>query len=60
MSPVYEAVMLCVPYVVGVQEQVATPLRTLVVPHALIVVPPSMKFTVPEVEEGPVTVADNV
>ena len=52
--------MLRVPAVEGVHVHDATPLRTLVVPHAPIVTPPSMKFTVPEVDDGPVTVAVSV
>ena len=52
--------MLCDPYVVGVHVHDASPLRTLVVPQALIVTPPSMNLTVPEVDEGPVTVAVSV
>jgi hypothetical protein len=59
VSPLNVAVMLWSPIVVGLQEQVATPLRTLVVPHALNVTPSSMNFTVPVVEEGPVTVASS-
>ena len=59
MSPLYVAVMLYVPCAVGDHEHEATPLMTLVVPHALSVVPPLMNRTVP-VDVGPVTFAVSV
>ena len=52
--------MLRLPVVVGDQVHDAIPLMTLVVPHAPMVTPFSMKLTVPLVEEGPVTFAVRV
>ena len=52
--------MLRLPTVFGVHVHDAVLLMTLVVPHALMVTPPSIKFTVPVVEEGPVTFAVSV
>ena len=60
VSPVNEAVMLCVPKVDGFHVHDATPLRTLVVPHAVMTVPLSINATVPDVDDGPVTFAVNV
>jgi hypothetical protein len=52
--------MLRLPAVFGVHVHDATPLMTLVVPHEPMVTPPSMKLTVPVVEDGPVTFAVSV
>jgi hypothetical protein len=60
VSPVNEAVMFLLPNVVGVHVHEASPPITLVVPHAPMVVPFSIKRTVPEVLDGPDTVAVNV
>ena len=60
VSPVNVAVMLRLPKVDGVQVHDASPPITLVVPQAPMVVPFSMKRTVPEVLDGPLTVAVNV
>ena len=49
--------MLRLPAVLGVHVHDATPLITLVLPHAPMVTPPSIKFTVPVVDEGPLTFA---
>ena len=60
VSPLKVAVIFRDPNVDGFHVHDATPLRTLVVPHALITVPFSMNATVPVVEEGPVTFAVRV
>ena len=60
VSPVNDAVMLRLPNVAGVHVHDASPPITLVVPHAPMVFPFSMKRTVPVVLDGPVTVAVNV
>ena len=60
VSPLNDAVMLCVPNVDGFQVHDATPLRTLVVPHEVMTVPLSINETVPVVDGGPVTFAVNV
>ena len=53
VSPPYSAVMLCVPPVRVVVAKVATPLAIVPVP---IVVPPSLKLTVPVAAVGTVAV----
>jgi hypothetical protein len=52
--------MFLLPNVDGVHVHDASPPITLVVPHAPMVVPFSIKRTVPEVLDGPDTVAVNV
>ena len=59
-SPLNVAVMLRDPNVDGFHVHDATPLRTLVVPHALITVSFSINATVPVVEDGPMTFAVRV